>query len=106
MPGLHILLPTCHDRYGVHRPRKGGVIAMYVKCSFSVRMRLSKSFSKQFEILTLNLCGAQFLGCNNQQQLQHLGAGLGARPVSHIFSLSSQTNTVPDIAMSFCTTFT
>lgn len=36
---------------------------MYVKCSFSLRMRLSKSFSKQFEILTLNLCGAQFLGC-------------------------------------------
>jgi len=41
--------------YRTDRPRKGGGVAVYIKSKFSVNVLISKSVSKQFEFLALDL---------------------------------------------------
>lgn len=41
--------------YRSDRPKKGGGVAIYIKCKFNTSIVLSKSVSKQFEFLALNL---------------------------------------------------
>lgn len=41
--------------YRTDRPKKGGGVAVYVKSKFHVKMILSKSLTKQFELLALDL---------------------------------------------------
>lgn len=44
-----------YNVYRTDRPRRGGGVAVYIKSKFRVNMLLSKSVSKQFEFLALDL---------------------------------------------------